>query len=110
METKNENQTTLPGLGAADNNSQRKFFKNYIGIIIKTITYNILNWFKKALLPFNLVKKSIRKIREIPANIVKKGGRRYTIRLPQLDCLKEIVESIKDRLYMFAFWQCYYRT
>gem|GEM_PF-2831297 len=62
----------------------------------------------------NLVKKSIRTIRRIfiniPANIVKKGGRRYTIRLPKLDYLKKIVESIKDRLYMFAFRQCYYGT
>jgi len=99
---------------AVDNNSQRKFLKNYIDIIIKAIAYNIFNWFKQALLPSNLVKKSIRTIRRIfvniPANIVKKGGRKYTIRLPELNYLEEIVESIKDRLYMFAFRQCYYGT
>ena len=92
----------------------RESFKNYIDIIIKAIAYNIFNWFKQALLPSNLVKKNIRTIRRIfiniPANIVKKGGRKYTVRLPNLNYLKKIVESIKDRLYMFAFRQCYYGT
>ena len=99
---------------AVDNNSQRKFLKNYIDIIIKAIAYNIFNWFKQTLLPSNLVKKSIRTIRiifiNIPANIVKKGGRQYIIRLPKLNYLEETVESIKDRLYMFALRQCYYKT
>ena len=91
---------------AVDNNKQRKFLKNYIDII-KYITYNIFNWFKQALLPSNLVKKSIRTIRRIfiniPANIVKKGGCKYTIRLFKMAYLKEIVKSIKERLYMFVF-------
>jgi len=99
---------------AVDKNSQKKFLKNYIDIIIKAIAYNIFNWFKQALLPAKENQKSIRTIRRIfiniPANIVKKGGRGYTVRLPKLNYLKKIVESIKDRLYMFAFRQCYYGT
>ena len=99
---------------AVNHNSQKKFLKNHIDIIVKAIAYNIFNWFKQALLPSNLVKKSIRTIRRIfiniPANIVKKGGRRYTVRLPNLNYLKKIVESIEYRLYMFAFRQCYYGT
>lgn len=99
---------------AVNDNSQRKFLKNYIGILIKSISYNIFNWFKQALLPADLMKASIRTIRRIfiniPANIVKKGGRKYTVRLPDLDYLQNIVENIKDRLFMFAFRQCYFST
>lgn len=96
---------------AVDDNSQKKFLKNYILILIRAISYNIFNWFKQALLPADLVKASIRTIRRIfinvPANVVKKGGRKYTVRLPNLDYLQNIVENIKDRLFMFAFRQCY---
>ena len=99
---------------AVNDNSQRKFLKNYIDILIKSISYNIFNWFKQALLPADLMKASIRTIRRIfiniPANIVKKGGRKYTVRLPDLDYLQNIVENIKDRLFMFAFRQCYFST
>lgn len=96
---------------AVNDNSQRKFLKNYIMILIRAISYNIFNWFKQALLPADLVKASIRTIRRIfiniPANVVKKGGRGYTVRLPDLIYLRDIIESIKDRLFMFAFRQCY---
>lgn len=96
---------------AIDQNSQKKYLKNYADILIKAIAYNLFNWFKQALLPVDLVKSSIRTIRRlfinIPANIVKRGGRRLTIRLPRIDKLKEIIETIKDRIYMFAFRQCY---
>lgn len=96
---------------AMDKNSQKKYLKNYADILIKAIAYNLINWFKQALLPVDLIKASIRTIRRIfiniPANIVKKGGRRLTVRLPEIKRIKEIIETIKDRLYMFAFRQCY---
>jgi len=96
---------------AVDKNSQKRYLKNYADILIKSITYNLINWFKQALLPVDLIKASIRTIRRvfinIPANIVKRGGRRLTVRLPKIKGLKEIIETIKDRLYMFAFRQCY---
>lgn len=96
---------------AVDKNSQNKFLKNYFDILIKSIAYNLLNWFKHALLPANLVKSSIRTIRRIfiniPANIVKKGGRKLTVRLPNIDRVKQIIAIMKERLFMFAFRQCY---
>ena len=96
---------------AVDDNSQRKFLKNYVMALIRAISYNIFNWFKQALLPADLVKASIKTIRRIfiniPGNVVKKSGRRHTVRLPGLDYLQDIVESIKDQLFMFAFRQCY---
>ena len=92
---------------AVNDNSQRKFLKNYIGILIKSISYNIFNWFKQALLPADLMKASIRTIRRIfiniPANIVKKGGRKYTVRLPDLDYLQNIVGNTKDHLFYVCF-------
>lgn len=96
---------------AVDKNSQKRYLKNYADILIKSITYNLINWFEQALLPVDLIKASIRTIRRvfinIPANIVKRGGRKLTVRLPKIKGLKEIIETIKDRLYMFAFRQCY---
>jgi len=99
---------------AVDQNSQLQFFKNYADILIKALAYNIFNWFKQALLPHELAKASIRTVRRlflnVPGNVVKRGGRKLTINLPDIKRLKNIINRVKDRLYMFALRRTYTPT
>ena len=91
---------------ACAQNSQKQFDKNYAYMLIKMLAYNIFNWFKQAWMPYILANASIRTVRRcflnIPANVVKRGGRKFTISLPDIEELKEIFAAIKDRMFMFS--------
>ncbi|MEW6540780.1 MAG: transposase [Bacillota bacterium] len=64
------------GLGL-DQNSQHAMVKNRAFIWIKILAYNLLNWFRQALLPENAARAEVSTIRRlvvnVPANIVDNG-------------------------------------
>jgi len=85
--------------------SQQKFLQNYSYMFIKVIAYNLIGWFMDDLMPSEFCRVSVRTLRRIfinrPANIVKRGGRKLTIRLAPDKIVKRIIEAIKDRWWFF---------
>jgi hypothetical protein len=89
------------GFGA-DENSQHEMLANRAFALIKTISYNIVNWFKKVTIPeCNYEVETVRrKILCVPGNVVGSGWYKK-IRLAANRQLEKTVEIIKANLDRF---------
>lgn len=89
---------------AIDQNSQNEMSRNMAFMWIKILSYNLLNWFRLALLPANASRCEIPTIRRLilnmPANVVGNGRYRH-VRLVANQWLQEVVDKIKDKLKEF---------
>lgn len=88
------------GLGL-DQTSQHEMLRNTAFMWLKILAYNLLNWFRLALLPQNAAHYEVNSIRRlilnVPGNIVGSGRYRH-VRLAPNRWLEEVVTAIKTRL------------
>ena len=79
--------------------------KNMAFIWIKILSYNLLNWFRLALLPAGASRYEIPTIRRlilnVPGNVVGNGRYRH-VRLSTNQWLQEVVDNVKNRLKEFS--------
>ena len=92
------------GFGS-DEASQQVFLKNACFAMCKAITYNLMLWFKSALLTDEVKSYQAetlrRQIISIPGNIVNVGGGRKRVRLAPNPWLKKVVCTIERNLALF---------
>jgi hypothetical protein len=90
---------------AMEQNSMHDFMKNLLFCWIKVISYNLVTWFKQALLPESMQRCEVKTIRrvvlKVPGNVVG-TGRYQHIRLAPSPTLESIVTSIQLRTREFA--------
>lgn len=90
---------------ALGQNSMHDFMKNLLFSWIKAISYNLVVWFKQALLPESLQRCEVKTIRrvvlKVPGNVVG-TGRYQHIRLAPSPALESIVASMQLRTREFA--------
>jgi len=91
---------------AIDQTSQHEISRNMAFMWFKVLAYNLLNWFRLALLPQSISKCEITTIRRlilnVPGNVVGNGRYRH-VRLAPSAWLKETVGKIKANLKDFLF-------
>jgi len=91
---------------AADEESQKRILKNRCYVMVKAIAYNIIQWFKAALLPaetnFYKVDTIRRLILNVPGNIVIVGGGYKRMRLAANNWLEEVVCQVEVNIREFA--------
>lgn len=91
------------GLGF-DQNSQHAMVKNNAFMWIKILAYNLLNWFRQALLPEGAARAEVSTIRRlvvnVPANIVGNGRYRH-IRMAANRWLEQVICFAKAKLREF---------
>lgn len=91
---------------AIDQASQHEMLRNEAFMWFKVLAYNLLNWFRLALLPPGISKCEITTVRRlilnVPGNVVGNGRYRH-VRLAPNAWLKEIVEKIKENIKEFLF-------
>jgi hypothetical protein len=87
-----------------DQNSQHEMLKNKAFIWIKILGYNLLNWFRLALLPDGMARCEVPTIRRliinVPGNIVGNGRYRH-VRLAPNRWLAETIGFIRVKLKEF---------
>lgn len=91
---------------AIDQASQHEMLRNNAFMWFKVLSYNLLNWFRLALLPNDFSRCEVNSIRRlilnVPGNVV--GNDRYRhVRLAPNAWLKETVAQIKASLKEFLF-------
>lgn len=90
---------------AVEQNSQHSMLRNLLFSWIKAIAYNVMVWFKQALMPESLQRCEIQTIRRmvirVPGNVVG-SGRYQHIRLAPNPTLAVIVESMQKKLRVLA--------
>lgn len=88
-----------------EQNSQHSMLRNLLFSWIKAIAYNVMVWFKQALMPESLQRCEIQTIRRmvirVPGNVVG-SGRYQHIRLAPNPTLAVIVESMQKKLRVLA--------
>lgn len=91
---------------AIDQTSQHEMSRNMAFMWFKVLAYNLLNWFRLALLPQSISKCEITTIRRlilnVPGNVVGNGRYRH-VRLAPSVWLKETVDKIKANIKDFLF-------
>lgn len=91
------------GLGL-DQKSQHEMLRNTAFMWLKILAYNLLNWFRLALLPKDAAHYEVSTIRRlilnVPGNIVGSGRYRH-VRLAQNRWLEEVIAVIKTRFQEF---------
>lgn len=89
---------------AIDQTSQLEMIRNNAFMWIKSIAYNLLNWFRVTLLPNGTSKYEITTIRRlilnVPGNVVGNGRYRH-IKLVENPWLEEIITKVKSNLHEF---------
>jgi transposase len=92
---------------AVEEASQHEKIRNHAFMIVKSIAYNLMNWYKQALLPQDMKKCEIktlrRKIINIPGNILG-SGRYHRIKLAANKILEAIIRVIKKNLDTFFYF------
>lgn len=87
-----------------DQNSQQAMTRNEAFMWIKILSYNLLNWFRSALLPEGVVRHEVPTIRRlilnVPGNVVGNGRYRH-IRLAPNGWLAQTIGFIKAKLKEF---------
>ncbi|MBA1335674.1 MAG: IS1380-Spn1, transposase [Firmicutes bacterium] len=91
------------GLGL-DQTSQHEMQRNKAFMWVKIIAYNLLNWFRLALLPQEAARYEVPSLRRlvlnVPGNVVGHGRYRH-VKLAPNDWLKEVVGIIKAKFQDF---------
>ncbi len=91
---------------AIDQTSQHEMLRNTAFMWFKVLAYNLLNWFRLALLPGNATRCEVTTIRRlilnVPGNVIGSGRYRHIRLAPNL-WLEQIVTKIKDKLKDFLF-------
>jgi hypothetical protein len=85
-------------------NSQHEMLKNKAFMWIKVLAYNLINWFRQALLPEGSTRAEMSTIRRLVLNVsgnVVGNGRYRHIRLAMNRWLSEVVSFIKAKLREF---------
>jgi hypothetical protein len=88
------------GLGL-DQTSQHEMLRNTAFMWIKILAYNLLNWFRLALLPHNATHYEVNTIRRLILNVagnIVGSGRYRHVRLAPNRWLAEVIAVIKNRL------------
>lgn len=92
---------------AVEEASQHERVRNHAFMLIKAIAYNLMNWFRQAILPEHKSKCEIKTIRReiinVPGNILG-AGRYHRIRLAANRVLAPIIEAIKSNLDAFLYF------
>lgn len=92
---------------AVEEASQHLKIRNHASMIIKSIAYNLMNWYRQALLPQDMkrceIKTLRRKIINIPGNILGRG-RYHRIKLAANRILEIIIQTIKRNLDDFVYF------
>jgi len=92
---------------AVEEASQHEMVRNYAFMLVKAISYNLMNWFRQAILPVDKSKCEIKTIRReiinVPGNILG-SGRYHRIRLVANKVLASIIEAIKRNLDTFFYF------
>ena len=87
--------------------SQHEKVRNYAFMLVKAIAYNLMNWFRQAILPPDKSKWEIKTIRRViinvPGNILG-SGRYHRIRLAANKALAFIIEAVKRNLDSFLYF------
>lgn len=90
-----------------EQSSQHVKIRNHAYMLVKTIAYNLMNWYRQALLPENKTKCEIKTIRReiinIPGNILGKD-RFHRIKLAANRVLETIIQTIKRNLDAFFYF------
>jgi len=89
---------------AIDQTSQNEMSRNMAFMWIKILSYNLLNWFRLALLPAGASSYEIPTIRRlilnVPGNVAGNGRYRH-VRLAANQWLHKVVDNIKNKLKEF---------
>lgn len=92
---------------AVEEASQHEKNRNHAFMVIKSIAYNLMNWYRQALLPQDMkrceIKTLRRKIINIPGNILG-SGRYHRIKLAANKILETIILTIKKNLDIFFYF------
>lgn len=92
---------------AVEEASQHERARNHAFMLIKAIAYNLMNWFRQAILPEHKstceIKTIRREIINVPGNILG-AGRYHRIRLAANSVLASIIEAIKRNLDAFFYF------
>jgi hypothetical protein len=87
--------------------SQHEKVRNYAFMLVKAIAYNLMNWFRQAILPPDKSKWEIKTIRRViinvPGNILG-SGRYHRIRLAANKALAFLIEAVKRNLDSFLYF------
>jgi hypothetical protein len=90
---------------AVEQNSQHSMLRNLLFSWIKAIAYNVMVWFKQALMPQSLQRCEVqtirRKVIRVPGNVVG-SGRYQHIRLAQNPTLAIIVGTMQQKIRALA--------
>lgn len=88
------------GLGL-DQNSQHEMVRNKAFMWVKILAYNLLNWFRSALLPEEASRQEVptirRRVLNVPGNVVGQGRYRH-IRLAPNGWLEAVIAHVKAKL------------
>lgn len=92
---------------AVEETSQHDKFRNHAFMLVKAIAYNLMNWFRQAILPKDKTHCEIKTIRReiinVPGNILG-SGRYHRIRLAANRSLGLIIEAVKRNLDTFFYF------
>lgn len=92
---------------AVEEASQHEKIRNHAFMLIKSIAYNLMNWYRQALLPHEYKRSEIKTIRRriinLPGNILG-SGRYHRIKLAANKILETIILTIKRNLETFFYF------